>query len=254
MRRLLATAAAFLAASLAAPATTEATEVSVLSASPFQPVLTDLAPHFEERSTYVLLLDFDTVGAVRDRIAQGETFTVAIAIPPILRTLVENGHVIEDSITELAEDRFAMGVPVGAETLDIETFEAFREALLEIESIAIVVGGAAGRPHFDAVFERLGIMEEMEARIVEVSSPAAAVEAVREGRAMAGFMVSSVILAAEGVEMAGQIPDEAQFPIVFAVGVLDNADADAAAEFIEFLTSPEAKEAIRRHGMEPLVP
>jgi molybdate transport system substrate-binding protein len=76
---------------------------------------------------------------------------------------------------------------------------------------------------------------------------------VAAGGADLAVMPVSEILAAPGVDFAGAFPAELQMIQVFAAAAVANAPAlDAAKRLIAFLASPQAAEAIRHSGMEPM--
>lgn len=253
MKRLLNAVAALALGSVMAQAeVASAEEVKVLSPTPFRGVLVELTQAFELQTGHTVSAEFDSIGVVKQRIEADEAFDLAILIPAMLDDLVAKDFVVAESRVELARDGFALAVQTGRDKPDISSLEAFKAAMLGADSVAIVVGGAAGRAHFDPIFERLGIADEMAPRIVEVPSPGGAVQAVRDGEAEMGFMITSVIVAAQGIDLVGRLPEEVQFPIVFSAGISSNAkQAEGARALIEFLRTPEAAAAIEAKGMEP---
>jgi molybdate transport system substrate-binding protein len=254
MKHLLKMMAAFaLVSALVQAEAASAEEVKVLGPTPFRGVLVEVSQAFELQTGHTLSLEFDSVGAVKQRIEANEEFDLAIVVPAMLDDLVAKGFVVADSRVDLARDGFALAVRSGAQKPDIGTVEAFKAAMLGAESVAMVVGGAAGRAHFDPVFERLGIADQMEPKFREVPSPGGAVQAVREGEAEMGFMITSVILGAQGIDLVGRLPEEVQFPIVFSAGISSIAQqAEGPKALIDFLRTPEAAAVIEANGMEPV--
>ena len=62
-------------------------------------------------------------------------------------------------------------VRAGAPKPDIGSAEAFKQALLKAKSVAILPESVNGK-HFLSVFQRLGIGEEMQAKIKPQTTPA----------------------------------------------------------------------------------
>ena len=76
---------------------------------------------------------------------------------------------------------------------------------------------------------------------------------VADGSAGVAVMPISEILTAKGVDYAGSIAPEIQFPQVFAAAIVAGSrEADNARRLIAFLTSPQAAAAITKSGMEPM--
>jgi len=91
MQALRAMAAAAALASMAAGAS--AAELKVLTAGAFKPVVTALAPLFEQRSGHRLVVDNDTAGALVRRIGDGEAFDVVVLTPAALDQLAKSGRI-----------------------------------------------------------------------------------------------------------------------------------------------------------------
>jgi molybdate transport system substrate-binding protein len=72
------------------------------------------------------------------------------------------------------------------------------------------------------------------------------------GEADLGFQQLSEFVNVPGVEILGPLPPEIQAVTVFSAGVSRaSSQPDEARALINYLTSAEAAEVKRRHGMEP---
>jgi molybdate transport system substrate-binding protein len=101
------------------------------------------------------------------------------------------------------------------------------------------------------LFPRLGIADKIEVKIVARGTGAAAM--VADGVAGVAVMPISEILTAKGVDYAGSLAPEIQFPQVFSAAIVaGSGEVDNAKRLIAFLTSQGAAEAIKRSGMEPV--
>jgi molybdate transport system substrate-binding protein len=141
-------------------------------------------------------------------------------------------------------------VRAGAAKPDVSTPEALKATLLKAQSITLYPESAAGA-YVMKVFERLGIADEMKAKLKAQTAPGDIPKAVAKGEAELGVFLTNV-LAAPGVELAGPFPAELQQDLVFTGAVAaDSKNADAARAFLDFLKTPDAAAVLRSKGMTP---
>ena len=76
---------------------------------------------------------------------------------------------------------------------------------------------------------------------------------VARGEAELGFQQLSELKPIPGITVVGLLPEGAQQVTVFSAGVLGTSAHPAAARaLLAFLSAPEAADAIRRSGLEPM--
>ena len=141
-------------------------------------------------------------------------------------------------------------VKAGAPKPDMSSAAAFKQTLLNAKSVAILPESVNGK-HFLSVFERLGIAEEMKARIKPQKEPQQITEAVAKGEAELALFISNTLIGVPGVDYAGLVPAEFQQTLVFTAAVGSKAkEPNAASAFIKHLASPAAVAVIKQYGME----
>jgi molybdate transport system substrate-binding protein len=141
-------------------------------------------------------------------------------------------------------------VAAGKPKPDISTPDALKQTLLKAQSIASIPESAAGAQVL-RIFERLGIGEEMKARMKPQSGTAQIVQAVVAGEAELGIFLINV-LTAPGLDVVGPFPAELQQQVFFTAAVAANTrEADAARAFIAYLKTPAAAALIKAKGMDP---
>jgi len=147
------------------------------------------------------------------------------------------------------------GVGIGAASSDVErdvsTIDAMRATLLAAESVTLTADGQSRRVS-EAAFEALGIVEQMERKIVLVG-PGEGPHVVARGEAELVLTLISEIVPIEGLELVGPFPAELQDYVSFAAGISSASTQTAAArQLLEQLTSPAMIRALEPHGMEAL--
>lgn len=142
-----------------------------------------------------------------------------------------------------------VAIKAGAPKPDLSSPEAFKQALRKAKAVSILPESVNGK-HFIAVFEKLGIGEEMKAKIIAAKAPGEVPGAVAKGDADLALFISNG-LKAPGVEYAGPVPAEFEQKLVFVAGIAAKAnEPKAAQEFVTYLTSPPAKAAMKASGLD----
>ena len=99
----------------------------------------------------------------------------------------------------------------------------------------------------DKLFPRLGIANDVAAKITETG-----VEAVARGESEIAVQPVSELLHAQGVDFVGTLPKEIQYISVFSGAIVAGSKEQAASKrLIAFLASESAKAVIEKNGMEP---
>lgn len=255
--RLLGLATALWVAALVAGAGPGAAEeLRVVSSGGFAAALKVLAPRFERETGHTLVLQWGpsmgaTVDAVPQRLARGETPDVVIVVGYALDGLVKAGTVGASDVVPLAESLIGLVVREGAVVPDISDEGKLRQVLLGARSIAYS-DSASGVYIEREMFRKLGIEDQVRGRTRMVpAEPVGGV--VARGDAEVGFQQISELKPIKGITLAGPLPAPEQMATVFSAGVLAaSAHKDAARALVRFLAAPEAAEAVRESGMEPV--
>jgi molybdate transport system substrate-binding protein len=230
----------------------EAAEVKVMSANPMTEVMKELGPQFERATGHKLVIQYEVAGVVKRRIDAGETFDVAILLPPLIEDLIKQGKIAAGTRADIARSGMGVGVRAGAPKPDIRSVEAFKRALLDAKSVAYSKEGASG-VYFLGLLERLGIAEGMKPKLKPTSADTLA-NAVPSGEAEM-IVVPITVIMVPGAELVGPLPTELQTYINFSAGVGTAAkEPDAAKVLIKFLTAPAAVPVLKAKGMEPVTP
>lgn len=245
--------AGMLLAGWALAASAAAADIGVLTAGAFKPVVTALAPGFEQASGHRLAVDNDTAGGLQKRIAGGgEPFDVVVATPAVLEELVRAGKVKAGSVKPLARVGIGVAVAQGAPRPDISSVDAFRQALLAARAVAYIdpaAGGSSG-VYLARLFVKMGIAEQIAAKAVLVPGGLVA-KRLESGEADLAVHQISEILAVPGAVLVGPLPAEVQNYTVYAGGISAAARDPAAAQaFLDALGGERARAVLAGKGME----
>ena len=248
MRKIsLAAAAATLLLTVGAGA--QAADVKVLAVGAMTGAFKELVPQFERASGHKLTVGYAATPVLIKQIEAGEPFDVAILISGPMNDPATQGFFATGDRPAVSTVGLGAAVRAGAPKPDIGSAEAFKQTLLKAKSVALLPESVNGK-HFITVFERLGIGEEMKAKIKPQKEPAQVAEAVAKGDAELALFISNLLIAVPGVDYAGPVPAEFQQTLVFAAAVGAKAkEPEAARALIKHLTSPGAAAVMKANGM-----
>lgn len=215
-------------------------------------VLAELATAWQARGGEALRLE--SVGGVdaAKRVQAGEEdFDLVFLAADAIGKLRATGRVQADSQVDLMRSDTAVAVRAGATPPAIDTEEALRAAVLAASSVGYSTGPSGVA--LQALFARWGIANAVRARTVQAPPGVPVGSLVASGEVALGFQQLSELIHVTGIAIVGPLPAPVRIDTVFSAGVVaGSAHAEAARRLLAFMASPEAAEAKRRQGMEPL--
>jgi molybdate transport system substrate-binding protein len=232
-----------------------AAEIRLLSSNVFTGVLDEPVSRYGRSAGQSVAIIYDTAGAIRNRIRDGELADATILPRPMMDDLLRAGK-IAPGITDLARSAVGLAVRTGSAKPDIGSVEAVKRSLLAVDSISYAdpaQGGATG-VLVTRMFERLGITADMKPKTKVPARGQFAVELVARGEAELALAQSMEALGEPALELVGLLPPELQDPpgFTFSLGVLSAAKQQPAAlALVEFISGPAVASALKARGMEP---
>jgi len=167
-----------------------------------------------------------------------------------LTELIAERRIAAGTDVDLARTPIGVAVRAGATKPDVRSIEAFKQVVTAAHTVA-VPSSTSGIFLIEEVFPRLGIADRVKVKATPRGTGAAAM--VAAGEADLGLLPVSEIVHAQGVDLAGLIPEEIQLHQIFAAAAVAGSPRLAAAgQLIAFLASERAAGTIRNGGMEPL--
>ncbi len=210
----------------------------------------ELGAQFETASGHALDFRFGTTPELIKLATSGDPFDLAVVPRDVLKDAAARSRLVAGPTVDIVRVGIGVAVRAGAPRPDVGTPEALRRTLLAARSLAAVPASAAGTQMLRA-FERLGIVDAMQAKMQVQAGPTQVVEAVAAGEAELGVFLCNVLMA-PGIDLAGPFPAELQDEVVFTAAVAaDAGQADVAKAFIAYLTSAPAAALLKARGMTP---
>jgi molybdate transport system substrate-binding protein len=255
MTRFLArTAVALCAAALLAGAA-RAEEIKVLTTGILKGAFAPITAEFERQTGHKVTMSWgpssgSSPEASPVRVRSGEALDVLIMVDTGMDDLVRTGHFVAQHRRNVAVSRIGVAVKAGRPLPDISTTEAFRQALLAAKSVGYSEG-ASGMHFIKVVVPKLGLTEAMASKGHVALGRRFVGEDLAEGGVELGVQQLSELRLEPGITVVGPLPEELQKLSIVSAAVSSKAKApDVGRQFLDFLNTPFARQAIRDSGLD----
>jgi molybdate transport system substrate-binding protein len=231
------------------------TELTIVTPLPTKESFDKIIPGFEAKTGYKVKVTIGTGVGTKDQAARGEPFDVFVILPPYPAALA-SGNLIADSKTTLGGFVMALTVKKGTPRPDISTADAVRRTLLAAKSAATVdpKEGSVGVAAL-AMFEKLGIAEQMKPKMKFVRTGGVIGTSVTSGESEIGLGPYASDLQGNrnaDLDVVGSVPREASPPTDIDAFIATHAkDPAAARTLVQYLASPEAEAIYKEHLILP---
>ncbi len=237
---------------MASPASSSVTApLRGISSMATRQLLAELTRTWEVRTGQAVT--FESVGGVdaAKRVQAGEAFDVVALASDAIDKLVAAGCLVPDSKVDLVRSGTAVAVCRGAPLPDIRDEDAVRRAVLAARSISYSTGPSGVA--LARLFERWGIAGQIQDRLITPPPGTPVGSLVAQGQVELGFQQLSELIHVEGLTIVGPLPPAIAIDTLFSAAIGQaSARAGDARALLAFMASPEAADAKRRQGMEPL--
>ena len=231
--------------------TADASEVRILASTAIKTALEVLAPQFETAADHKLFIVYGASARLQPEIEKGEAFDLAILSLSVTDALIKEGKLVAAARVDIARSGAGVAVRKGAPKPDISTTESFKQVLLSAKSLGYSETGATGQ-FLMAMFQRLGIAQEMRPKLKLARPNQPSLQALADGEIDIGIPQISEALVFPGVDLVGPLPPDVQVYTVLPAAVATNAqNPDAAKALLRFLAAPAAISVLRAKGLEP---
>lgn len=198
------------------------------------------------------VVNIESVGGVdaAKRVLAGEPFDVVVLASDAIDKLVAAGRVDASSKVDLVVSGVSVAVQAGTAHPDLSSEAAVRNAVLAASSISYSTGPSGVA--LVKLFERWGIAEQIQSRIVQAPPGVPVGSLVARGEVALGFQQLSELIHLQGIDVVGPLPPAIQILTTFSAGICTGSpQVGAVRAMLDFMHSPLADAAIRKQGMEP---
>ncbi len=224
--------------------------LKLISSMATRQVLAELAAVWQQASGVAVVIE--SVGGVdaAKRVQAGEAFDGVVLASDAIDKLMSGGQLLAGSRVDLVRSSVAVALKAGAPRPDISTESALRSAIVAAPTIGYSTGPSGVA--LVKLFERWGLLETLQARIVQAPPGVPVGTLVARGEVALGFQQLSELMHLDGIEVLGVLPEPVSITTVFSAAVCAaSSQAQALGRLLAFMASAEAAAVKRRHGMEP---
>jgi molybdate transport system substrate-binding protein len=216
-----------------------------------KPGVVNVIDAFKRETARAVKVAFATAPEISRRINANEADLI-IAPPRVIDEWVKAGKAAQNDRITIGSVGIGVVVRAGAAFPRIATVDDFRQSALRAESL--VYNQASTGLYLEDLFARLGIAQDLEAKITRYPDAASVLSHVANGsRNEMGLAATTVIVeaASRGLEFAGPLPGSIQnYTAYEATLVRNHAASEQARELLRYLGSPRAKEMFKTAGIE----
>ena len=220
--------------------------LTISAASNLIPAFEEIGDRFENETSFEVEFNFGASGQLADQIIQGAPVDVfASADAAYINELLEEGLLVESSVTEFARGRIVLWAAEGS-NLEIAALQDLSQLSVETLMLANPAYAPFGKAAREAL-ESAGIWDVIADKVVYGSYVSQTLHMAEAGSADAAIVALSLVLGGDGDWIL--IPEIQHEPIRQVMAVLRGTENEEAARaFIEFVKSETGQEILRRFG------
>ena len=222
--------------------------ITVLAATSLTDVLRDIASAYQKRGGGVVRFGFGASGTLARQIKEGAPADAFISADDARVDMLEHAGLLEFGARRVVfTNRLVIVTRAQSGVVQI-TPDQLSDSVIR----RIAIGDPATVPagsYAQSFLRRIGLWERLQSKFVATESVRAALAAVESGNADVAFVYSTDALGSKRVRIVYAVPENEQPRVLYPGVVLRRAgDKAAAAAFLDFLSTAEAREIAKRHG------
>ena len=196
--------------------------------------------------------NFGSSGSLQQQIEQGAPADVFLSASKKQMTeLVEGGQIASETVKDILENKIVLITPKnGTAVASFEELEGSGIAKIAVgEPTSVPVG-----QYTEEIFENLGLSESLAPKLVFAKDVREVLSWVETGNVDAGVVYETDAKISDKVMVSCIAPEGSCKKVIYPVGVVGASKSySEAGEFVEFLSTEQAKNIFIKYGFTPLV-
>ena len=230
------------------------TETVVFAAASTTNAVTEIGELFEDRGLGRITTSFASSSTLAKQIASGAPADVYLSANKKWMDFLEDKNAVEKATRfDLLSNRIVLIAPVQSsiQTVDIKNGMDLAALLgndgrLSMGDPDHVPAGMYGK----GAMESLGVWDQVKDRLAPMKDVRAALVLVERAETPLGQVYATDAAISKKVRVVGAFPVESHPPIVYPVAAVSGGKTGAAAAFLAFLKTSEARAVFEKYGFE----
>lgn len=227
-------------------------EVVIFAAGAVQKPMEDILSFFEKHTGNKPKVSFDTVGALKKRVIDGESPDILMLSAAAMQELSEAGKIARKQHASVGRTPVGLCNQLTAPELDITTSDKLKAVLLAAPSIAHAdpARGATAGTHFRKVLQDLGILDQIASKVTVVPFGGAIPGRVAKGEFAIGISQATEIIPVKEVRYLGSLPEPHALWTTYSIGSVKGLRMpdSAAAELAVIIISEVGQSVFKTYG------
>jgi molybdate transport system substrate-binding protein len=220
----------------------------VSAAASLKEALEEIKPIYQQSKPNTNLnYNFGASGALQQQIEQGAPADIFIsAAKKQVDALQQKGLLVPGTRTIIAKNRLVLVVPKNV--VGVTRFYNLKDDKIKKIAIGEPRSVPAGQ-YAEQVLDKLKILPQIKSKLVYTNNVRQVLASVESGNADAGLVYATDAKISDKVKVVVVADEKYHSPIIYPVAVLKNSkNVDAAKEFVQFLSSSQAKAVLKKYG------
>ncbi|MEQ8197276.1 MAG: molybdate ABC transporter substrate-binding protein [Clostridiaceae bacterium] len=202
----------------------------------------------KDHSNVTITYNFGASGTLQQQIEQGAEADLFIsAAPKQMDALKSKGLISEDTCVNLLSNKVVLVVPKDS-TLTINDFKSLADASVKKIALGEPKSVPAGQ-YAEQIFTKLSILDTVKSKAVYGKDVKEVLTWVESGNVDAGVVYETDAKASSKVKIIASAPADSYSPVLYPAAVLkESKNADAAKEFLTYLSGQNSKTVFEKYG------
>jgi molybdate transport system substrate-binding protein len=222
--------------------------LTVFAAASMQEAMEKIGVAFEEETGVNVVFSFAGTGTLARQVEAGAPADLFVAADTAWMDYVEErGAVQADTITKVASNALVLIGPENSRKHDLAEIDLaglLSDGRLAIAEPETVPAGRYGK----AALEQLSLWQSVAGHLAPMENVRIVLTSVARGDVPVGLVYQTDALVEPGVAVIAEIPSASHPEIQYLAAVTGIRSKPAAADLLNYLTSPRSREILRSYG------